>query len=579
MVAAVYLLALLIAASASPTRRVGDGGEYFVMALQLAAARPPSLSPDELRDVKGELTRLGSGFETALLEYPDLVARDGRQDFLHFFLYSLVVAPALPLVKALGVHPNWAFTIVNAALLAFAMFLAARHAPIVACAAGFVGPIIWWVDKAHTEAFLFATVALAALLLHQRPSWAVVAFALAGAQNAAIGVTYPIFVVLVWLATRTTTFTRRTWVAVAAGAMLVASPFVYTLIRLGRLSPMAEYAQRVIPSAGGLAAFVVEPNIGVLPNAPVFGVAILGFAVLLVKSRSTLVGLPAVWWWPAVIQLALLVVWSQNPNMNHGGTPGMNRWVLSLLALGLPWIADLHRILTPTGRVVLTAIVSLLAVVSTTAHMPSRPEQYREPTRLAAWMWSLGWVHATPAEVFAERTQGREPAFVPSHEGDCKVMLIADQRAPVHCLPPTVPLPTRCRQSGAVCYALDESGHSRYVTAPTNGFFYNAAEPSWPAGGPLATGMNQALREADPAVRVWRLDAARTWREALGGADLGAVLSSSRVVVIYVTRASGAALRAFVSDRGARVYSLIPFGAPDLDAPQLTNLAVVVQKS
>jgi hypothetical protein len=592
---------LIAFAAASPARRVGDGGEYFVMALQLAAARPPSLSPDELRDVKSELTRLGAGFETALLDYPDLVGRDGRQDFLHFFLYPLVVAPAVPFVNLFGLHPNWAFTIVNATLLALAVFLIARHQPAAVWIAGFVSPIVWWVDKAHTEAFLFATLAVAAVLVRERPAWALVAFALAGAQNAAIGVTYPFFVALMWRATRPSTFTPRTWLAAVVGAGMIASPFVYTLIRLGRLSPMAEYAQRVIPTPGGVAAFVVEPNIGILPSAPVFGVMIVAFAALLlmavrprgraargVTAAQSLtagnVGLPAsghapLWWWPVVIQLLLLLLWSQNPNLNHGGTPGMNRWVLSLLALGLPWIADIHRVMPSAGRMALTLIVSLLAVVSAAAHVPSRPEQYREPTRLAAWMWARGWVHATPAEVFAERTGRREPAFAPSHEGECRVMLIADQHAPVECRPPLEPLPANCRRPGAMCYGLDRGDRMRYVTAPTNGFYYNVAEPSWPAGGPLAAGINRVLREANPSVRVWRLDSSRAWRDRLAGADVGAVLVSPRNVVLYVTRVSGDALREFVSEGNAQVYSLIPFGVLDLGAPHFTNVAVVLQKS
>lgn len=232
----------MVAAAASTPRRIGDGGEYFVMALQLASGKPPALSPADLTQYKALLSRLGGGFESSLLDYPDLTAADGRQDFLHFFLYSAIVAPAVPLVGAVGLHPNWAFTIVNALLLTGAIFLAARSVPLVAAAAVFVGPVVWWVDKAHTEAFLFAAVAVAAAAFRTHPSLALIAYAAAGAQNAALGVTYPVFAGLVWLGTRHTTFAARTWIAALAGAALVASPFVYTWLRLGRWSPMAEYA-------------------------------------------------------------------------------------------------------------------------------------------------------------------------------------------------------------------------------------------------------------------------------------------------------------------------------------------------
>jgi hypothetical protein len=160
LIAVLYFVALLGAAAASTPRRVGDGGEYVVMAMQLASGRGPSVSAGQLAAFKDELLAVGGGFESSLLDYPDLVAADGGQDFLHFFLYPLVVAPVMSIARTVDVHPNWAFTVVNALLLAGALFLIARHVPLIAVIAGFVSPIIWWVDKAHTEAFWFALVSV-----------------------------------------------------------------------------------------------------------------------------------------------------------------------------------------------------------------------------------------------------------------------------------------------------------------------------------------------------------------------------------------------------------------------------------
>jgi hypothetical protein len=569
LIATLYLAALLISAAASTPRRVGDGGEYFVMALQLASGSPPSLSPDDLQQVRGRLQQLGGGFESSLLDYPDLVASDGRQDFLHFFLYSLIVAPAVVIVGLVNLHPNWAFTFVNALLLAGACFVVARRAPLVVCVAAFVGPIVWWVDKAHTEAFLFAMISVAAVTFAHAPALALIAFAMAGAQNAAIGVTYPAFAGMVWLATRRSTFTRGTFAAAIAGAALVAAPFVYTWVRLGRWSPMVEYAQRIVPSPGGVAAFVLEPNIGLLPHAPVYAVSLIGALwMLLEKARNRSV--PAYWWWPAVIHFILLAAWSQNPNANHGGTPGVNRWVLSLIALGLPWIAAARHALPAGGRVALNMAVAIAAVMSAAAHLPSRPENYREPTALAKRMWSAGWVQVTPAEVFAERTSGREPALLPTQDGGCRILLIADQQAPASCAPPTEPLPSRCRAAGAMCYAIVAGDTSRYVPAPNNGFFYRVADASWPAGGPLAAGMHRVLREADPAARVWRLENRMRWRDRLPGLDVGAVLRSGDIAVIYIPRATDEARRALAAD-GHQVIPLIP-------PAETSNLAVVIRR-
>jgi hypothetical protein len=547
------------------------------MALQLASGRAPALTGDELAAFKQELTRIGSGFESALLDYPDLVGGDGRQDFLHFFLYPLVVAPAVPVVGWLGLHPNWAFTIVNAILLSGAVFVVASRYPIVAAVAGFVGPIIWWVDKAHTEAFLFATVTVAAVTLRERPAFALVMYALAGAQNAALGLTYPIFAVLVWKASAAKSFNRGAWLAAGAGAAIVASPFLYTWLRLGRYSVMADYAQPAVPSLGGLAAFVVEPNIGLLPNAPAYAFALLAGCGLLVRQFRAKQIDTAVWWWPAIIQLVLLLVWSQNPNANHGGTPGVNRWTLSLLAISLPWIAEARRSLAQGARSTLNILVAVTGLLSAAAHLPSKPENYREPTALAMHVWDRGWLYATPAEVFAERTQGREPAFLPSHDGGCRVLLIADQQAPAQCPPPTEPLPSWCRQPSALCYAIVTGDRARYVRAPMNGFFFRFADWSWPAGGPLAAGVHRLLREADSHARVWRLDNPRRWRERLGNADIGVVLTTPNVTVIHVLRVTESARQALAGDEGLRIVPLIS-SADTGSAGVWTNLAIIVKR-
>jgi hypothetical protein len=547
------------------------------MALQLSSGRVPAVTGDELAAFRQQLTQIGSGFESALLDYPDLVGADGRQDFLHFFLYPLVVAPAVPVVAFFGLHPNWAFTIVNAILLSGAMFVVASRYPLVAAVAGFVGPIIWWVDKAHTEAFLFATLSVAAAAWRDRPAWALVIYALAGAQNAALGLTYPIFAAVVWKGSAARSLNRQVWLAAAAGAAIVASPFLYTWMRLGRYSVMADYAQRAVPSFGGLAAFVIEPNIGLLPNAPAYGIALLAAGWLLARQFRRVQIDTAVWWWPALIQLALLLLWSQNPNANHGGTPGVNRWTLSLLAISVPWIADARRSLGHGARITLNMLVAVTGLLSAAAHLPSQPENYREPTVLAMQLWDRGWVHITPAEVFAERTQGREPAVVPSHDGSCRVLLIADQQAPAQCRPPTEPLPSWCRQPSALCYAVADGLGARYVRAPMNGFFFRFADRSWPAGGPLAAGIHRVLREADPQARVWRLDNPRRWRERLGSAEIGVVLATPDVTVIHVLRVAESARQVLAADQDLRIVPLIT-RADAGNAEMWTNLAVIVKR-
>jgi hypothetical protein len=193
-------------------------------------------------------------------------------------------------------------------------------------------------------------------------------------------------------------------------------------------------------------------------------------------------------------------------------------------------------------------------------------------------MWHAGVVHVTPAEVFAERVQNREPAFLPTHDGTCRVLLIANQQAPPQCAPPVDPLPAECRRPDAMCYAVMDGDSSRYVPAPSNGFFYRVAEPSWPVGGPLAAGIRRVLREADPSARVWRVDSPRRWRERFLTADIAVVLVSTEAAVIHVARMTEAARRELAVDPTLRVVPLIAADDTHDVAAVHSNFAVIVSR-
>jgi len=580
VITAVYAGALILVVSFSTPRRVGDGGEYLVMAMRLAALEHPALSREELDAAKQQLASLGAGFEAALVDYPRLVGRDGRQDFLHFWLYPLLVAPFVHLVRALALHPNWAFTFANIALLASAVYWVARHLPWPAVAAGFLSPIVWWVDKAHAEVFLYATVTIAAVMFNRSSRVAVIVYAAAGAQNAAIGLTYPLFVVMAWAAARQG-WTRRDWAVAVLGAMLVASPFAYTWLRLGTISVMAEYAQVALPSVSQMAAFVFEPNIGLLTNAPVYALA-LGAAARLSLDRTS----PAWWWWPLGIYAVLLIVWSWNPNANHGGTPGVNRWVLSLLALSLSWLGTAYLMSGRVERWSLAALILASSVWSAATHLPARPENYTRPTELAERMWQAGWLRLTPPEVFAERSQHREPPVVPSHDAGCGIVLMADLQWPLECVPPAVDLAPACRRPRAMCYAVTHGSTTQMIPASHNGFFFQPAVPSWPATGPLARGIRALLTDMDPLAREWRVDQSRDWIDSATDVEVTVALRREGRRFVYIARTGDAPqLRLRVPSSAVTLHTLIPVSllmrVPAGDAmvvleppPRATNLAL-----
>jgi hypothetical protein len=583
-IALLYFVMLVGAVWSSTPRRVGDGGDYLVMATRLAALQPPSLTHDELSVAKRELEQLGLGFETAPIEYPNLVGADGRQDFPHYWLYPLLVAPMVPAARVLDLHPNWAFTFTNLVLLTAAVFVIARHAGAAVVAAGFLSPVIWWADKAQTEVFLFSAISVSAVFFHFAPAASMVCYGLAGAQNTPIGLTFPVFAMF---ALAHANGARRAWISAAVGAAMVVSPFFYTWMRLGRLTPTADSEQTTWPMIRQLAAFVAEPNIGILANAPVYGLALIVGIWLALRPRPAR---PALSWWPFVIQIMLLVLWSQDPNMNHSGTPGVNRWTLLLLALVLPWLGIVYPVLKGVGRNIITGAIVVAAGWSAFAHLPFRPEQYLRPTRLAEIVWAGGWLDATPAEVFAERWQQREQPFVPMALDDCESVLVFELQWPLQCVPPDAVFPAHCQRAGSMCYAVSASdGRTRIVPTANNGFFFIPAVPSWPAAGPLAVGIRTLLLELDPTSREWTIEPHGKWIESARDADVVAILRRDRGVLLYVARTGPAAeLRVRAGGfSAASIHTLMPVSTLSRSAaaddrvvvrlpPGATNVAVTL---
>ena len=133
-----------------------------------------------------------------------LVGPDGRQDFHHFWLYSLVVAPV-----ALGGEGCGRTTPrrVHADERPAAAARGLRRAPSARARARalvlFGGPLLWWLDKPHAEVFLVALLSVALVSAASRPELALPLVGLAAAQN-------PVFVPLLAVGSAWALLRRRT---------------------------------------------------------------------------------------------------------------------------------------------------------------------------------------------------------------------------------------------------------------------------------------------------------------------------------------------------------------------------------
>src|SRR5580693_5898551 len=160
LVASLLGLTLSLVAQSTP-RRVGDAGEYVAMSLNLARFSRPSLTAAELAQARA----LFPDDVDLHLEMPELRGPDGRQDFPHFWFYSLLAAPFVRSALAAGAHPMTGFTVLKIILLiGMSALLIMRVSPAVVLLVA-AGPILWWNDKAHTEVFTFSLITIALLLI------------------------------------------------------------------------------------------------------------------------------------------------------------------------------------------------------------------------------------------------------------------------------------------------------------------------------------------------------------------------------------------------------------------------------
>ena len=192
-VAAVTFACLIVVLAATSTPRVvGDGSEYVHLASRLAAGHLPG--PGESR---------------------------------HFIFYPALAAPLI----RLGLTPTAAFTILNGFLLVAAAYAAASRLHWTWCAIVFIGPVLWWLDKPHTEPFTFAMYAIAFALLETAPWWSLAAAGAAATQNPGNGLLVGVLAAAAIAGQPARLKDRRFWLGLACG------------LALGACSAITEFAE------------------------------------------------------------------------------------------------------------------------------------------------------------------------------------------------------------------------------------------------------------------------------------------------------------------------------------------------
>lgn len=461
--------ALCLIAGSTP-RVVGDGGEYLAQALNFAALNRPSLGRQAIPVIERRIIELEPALGGWSIEQATVAGPDRRRDFLHFWFYALLATPFVWLCDGMGVSPLHAFTALNLLLLGLALHLTLPKLRAPVAALLFASPLVWWIDKAHTEVFTVSLLTIALVLMCERPWWSLVAAGAAATQNP------PITIVVLLLAAATPLShgalvlrDRRFIAGAVAGLGLAALQPIYTYLRHDTPSLLLHATQPGFPTGAELAASVFDPSMGLIGNFPIFLVGTgLAAAWLAVRHPrrllTTRVGVAT------VTTVVFLYSFAQTSNPHHGATPSLTRYALwfipMALAIWLPWSATAG----PLAHRAVAMAAAISAFASLIAFHPGVGQNSREPTWLASWLWTRhpAWNNPLP-EVFSETLLGVEGLTVPVATAGCEKILIAADSPnepvwPVPCLP--APVPAFCQVPATVCYVNRRGEGYDFVVAP-----------------------------------------------------------------------------------------------------------------
>jgi len=446
LVAATVIWLAGMLALAQP-RRVGDASEYVAMASQFADGRGAALSEADLRAFTARHAPTAAAFELETRRITELRGRDGRYDMPHMWVYPLLAVPGVWVTSVLHVSPAWAFVTLNTACLGGLLWLAAARGAGAWTLLLAASPLVWWLDKPLADLFVAASLGTAVLLWPRHGPVSLAVLGLAAAQNPALVAPCVIFATAAAVENPARVRDRRWWAGALLGATLAAMAPAYYCYRLDRLSPLTSWTAASWPSVSSLLFPLADIDMGAVIRFPP-GALMVGLVLLRRSGWRAPAATPA-----ALTAIALLAIVSQQPNMNQGGNPDFSRYAVWLLPLALPWLLDAdhsRRLFTRNLGAILLGVSVVWTAVS---FLPTRPESYRYPTPMAAWMWTRHptWTMPRP-EAFGERTSHREPAIVPTATPGCEKVLLFEGRWPANCPPSTSP-PPACEAPGAYCYA------------------------------------------------------------------------------------------------------------------------------
>jgi hypothetical protein len=455
-----YVIALLVPALAfvfamtrlTPTR-VGDGSEYYALFLAWRNTLRPFMTPASWAQYSA---LFDSGAIRAMVPLQQLMdmfpaLRLGTTaDTNHFWAYSGLTAflSLIPSAAGIKLTPHSAFLFAHAVLFAMVSVMAVRLAGwkglggvllLTVCS-----PMIWFMDKVHTEFFTFCFVLAGVIACSSSQFFAAaLLLAVASTQNISFAAVafVPLLIDLYRRKHRTYSFFEV--VALAFSALLVFVHPLYYFFRYGVVDPQFLAGGAKIGLNLKIAyIWLFDPDVGLFPNWPL-GIVLAVYGLVVLKRPRT--NSQSVWnyvFFSACYLAINLPVQSSTENINSGGTPGLARYATWYIPLFYPVGASLVGAFVRASRLQKAIVAVLIVLCLGFTFKYQRPQVseagYISPSPVSRLIQTyLPGAYNPPAEIFKGRYGGigEDPELQDAYAvigPDCRKVLLNGGNGPIY---------------------------------------------------------------------------------------------------------------------------------------------------
>lgn len=406
-----------------PPVRIGDGMEYYALFLAWVDTLRPWMTETSYQAYQAlhDSGRIIGTMPDRFLQQAFPALRLGAtSDFNHFWLYSSLAALIHGVLGLVGIHldAHASFlalhVVMLVGLLAIAAWCNGRAGYVAVLLLAFASPLIWYVDKVHSEFYTFClTTGAVALAMRNQLVAGSVLMAAAAAQNPGLS-----FVAVAMLALRgfgewKRLYSRWEVIGIVLAVALLAAHPAYYFLRYGVLTPqMLAGGASLGRDLSSAYIWLIDPDVGLFLNWPLgLFLCIVG---VLVWRRTMAPRLGAADQWRlavicGIFLFAALFSHGSTENINSGGSPGISRYALWYIApiypLALASVVYAMSLRRPAQ--ITLALLALAAGIANGSYFLSRSEISGAPTPASRLLQRyFPGLYNPPPEVFMERFSG-----------------------------------------------------------------------------------------------------------------------------------------------------------------------------